>query len=93
MPHNAFDNHPLHKAGSWQEKRAASRQHVHTPSRLCNRAGLDKYLSPAELEVICDHYRVARTPSLEMCDHRSFLHELELLFTVPVSHRTFGLTQ
>lgn len=48
-------------------------------------AGIDRYLSPKELEVICDNYKVQRDPTLVQVDYRSFLHELELVFTVPVS--------
>lgn len=47
-------------------------------------AGIDKYLSPKELEVICETYKVQRDATLVMVDHRTFLHELELVFTVPV---------
>ncbi|PNW87645.1 hypothetical protein CHLRE_02g142126v5 [Chlamydomonas reinhardtii] len=46
-------------------------------------AGIDKYLSPKELEVICETYKVQRDATLVMVDHRTFLHELELVFTVP----------
>ena len=49
-----------------------------------NMAQLHKHLSASELELICAQYKVQRDASLVMVDYRSFLHELELVFTVPV---------
>ncbi|KXZ44132.1 hypothetical protein GPECTOR_73g653 [Gonium pectorale] len=46
-------------------------------------AGIDRYLSPKEIEVVCETYKVQRDATLVMVDTRSFLHELELVFTVP----------
>ncbi|PNH04231.1 hypothetical protein TSOC_009608 [Tetrabaena socialis] len=46
-------------------------------------AGIDRFLTPKELEVICETYKIQRDATLVMIDHRSFLHELELVFTVP----------
>lgn len=49
-----------------------------------NMAGVHKHLEPAELELICKQYEVQRDATLTMVDYRTFLHELELVFTVPV---------
>lgn len=46
-------------------------------------ASVDKHLTPAEMEVIREHYMLQRSPSLVMVDHRSFLHDIELVFTIP----------
>lgn len=48
-------------------------------------AGIDRYLSPKEVELICENYKVNRDATLVMVDTRTFLHELELVFTIPVS--------
>ncbi|GLC59048.1 hypothetical protein PLESTB_001437800 [Pleodorina starrii] len=46
-------------------------------------AGIDRYLSAKELEIICETFKVKRDATLVMVDTRSFLHELELVFTIP----------
>mmetsp|Transcript_10728 Transcript_10728/g.19597 ORF Transcript_10728/g.19597 Transcript_10728/m.19597 type:complete len:228 (-) Transcript_10728:408-1091(-) len=46
-------------------------------------AGLDKYLSVKELDIICDHYKILRTPTLTMVDHKTFLYDIEIIFTIP----------
>ncbi|GLI60898.1 hypothetical protein VaNZ11_003129 [Volvox africanus] len=46
-------------------------------------AGIDRYLSAKELELICETYKVQRDATLVMVDTRSFLHEVELVFTIP----------
>ncbi|KAG2483950.1 hypothetical protein HYH03_017196 [Edaphochlamys debaryana] len=46
-------------------------------------AGIDRFLTPKELEIICETYKVQRDPTLTMVDYRTFLHELELVFTIP----------
>lgn len=48
-------------------------------------AKMDKDLSPAELQVIADTYTVARSPSLIMVDYKTFLDDVEIVFTVSVS--------
>lgn len=48
-------------------------------------AKLDKELSPAELQIIADTYTVPRSPSLIMVDYKSFLDEVDTIFTVNVS--------
>ena len=45
---------------------------------------MDKHLSKAECQAIGDHYLVPRTPTLEMTDYRTFLHDVDIIFTVPV---------
>lgn len=59
----------------------------HYPSldSLHSMAGIDRYLSAKELELICETYKVRRDPTLVMVDIRSFLHEVELVFTISVS--------
>lgn len=52
---------------------------------LCTSAGVDKQLSPAEIDALCQHYTVPKTGSMDIFSYREFLHELELIFTVPVS--------
>ncbi|GFR51960.1 hypothetical protein Agub_g14483 [Astrephomene gubernaculifera] len=46
-------------------------------------AGIDRYLTPKEIEIICDNFKVQRDATLVMVDTRSFLHEVELVFTIP----------
>ena len=48
-------------------------------------AGLDKELTPEELQLICDTYTVPRSPSLIMTDYKTFLNDVEIVFTLPVS--------
>lgn len=48
-------------------------------------SGLDKLLSPAELQLICDTYTVPRSPSLIMTDYKTFLNDVDIVFTLPVS--------
>jgi hypothetical protein len=47
-------------------------------------AGLDKVLTPAELQTICDAYTVPRSPSLIMTDYKTFLNDVDVVFTLPV---------
>ena len=47
-------------------------------------AGLDKVLTPTELQTICDTYTVPRSPSLIMTDYKTFLNDVEIVFTLPV---------
>eukprot|EP00798_Chlamydomonas_sp_ICE-L_P014568 gene14568-20611_t len=51
-------------------------------------AGLDKVLTPAELQVICDTYTVPRSPSLIMVDYKTFLDDVNIMFTVPHLEKT-----
>lgn len=48
-------------------------------------AGLDKVLSNTELQTICDAYTVPRSPSLIMTDYKTFLNDVDIVFTLPVS--------
>jgi hypothetical protein len=50
-------------------------------------AGLDKVLIPAELQTICDAYTVPRSPSLIMTDYKTFLNDVDIVFTLPVRVR------
>lgn len=46
-------------------------------------AGIDKFLSPAEIQAITAQYTVDKTNSLQMVDYRAFLGELDSIFTSP----------
>lgn len=46
-------------------------------------AGIDKFLSPAEIKVLTDAYTVPRTASLDMVDYRAFLYDVDIVFTIP----------
>mmetsp|Transcript_34539 Transcript_34539/g.87319 ORF Transcript_34539/g.87319 Transcript_34539/m.87319 type:complete len:240 (-) Transcript_34539:392-1111(-) len=46
-------------------------------------AGLDKALTPTELQIICDTYTVPRGPSLVMTDWKTFMNDVDIVFTVP----------
>lgn len=46
-------------------------------------AGIDKFLSPAEIQTICDYYTVQLTPSLEMVEYRRFIQEVDAIFATP----------
>jgi hypothetical protein len=46
--------------------------------------GVDKHLSPVEIDALCRQYTVPKTASLDVFCYRELLHELELVFTVPV---------
>ncbi len=48
-------------------------------------AGLDKVLTPQELQIIADTYTVPRSPSLIMTDYKTFINDVEIVFTLPVS--------
>lgn len=50
-------------------------------------AGVDKFLSPKEIQVICDHYTVSKTASMDVMKYTEFLHDVDLIFTKPVSRR------
>lgn len=50
-------------------------------------ARLDKEMTPAELQLICDAYTVPRTQSLIQVDYKSFLDEVEAIFVVPTLER------
>ena len=45
---------------------------------------MDKQLSPEEIGALCAQYTVPKTASLDVMKYREFLHQLELVFTVPV---------
>mmetsp|Transcript_9410 Transcript_9410/g.20056 ORF Transcript_9410/g.20056 Transcript_9410/m.20056 type:complete len:228 (-) Transcript_9410:593-1276(-) len=51
-------------------------------------AGVDKALTPAEMQVICDTYTVPRSPSLIMVDYKTFLDDVDVIFTVPHLEKT-----
>jgi hypothetical protein len=44
-------------------------------------AGVDKFLSPAELQVIGQHYTVPKTASMEVMMYMQFLADVESIFT------------
>ncbi len=41
-----------------------------------------------EIQVICDTYTVPRSPSLIMTDYKTFLNDVEIVFTLPVRRRS-----
>lgn len=47
-------------------------------------AGLDKKLSPQQIETIVDAYRVQVTPSLSMIDWIRFVEDVDIIFTKKV---------
>ncbi|KAF5836110.1 flagellar associated protein [Dunaliella salina] len=51
-------------------------------------AGVDKGLSYAEMQIICDTYTVPRSPSLIMTDYRTFLQDVDVVFTLPNLEKT-----
>jgi hypothetical protein len=56
-------------------------------------AGVDKYLSAKELQVICDAYTVPKTASMDVMQYHRFLADVDLIFTKPVSIRAAGMWQ
>ncbi|MEW5298969.1 MAG: hypothetical protein WDW38_004881 [Sanguina aurantia] len=46
-------------------------------------AGIDKHLSSSELETLRDAYKQTKGPSLILADYRSFLADVDIIFTVP----------
>jgi hypothetical protein len=56
-------------------------------------AGVDKYLSAKELQVICDAYTVPKTASMDVMQYHRFLADVDLIFTKPVSSLAAGLWQ
>lgn len=51
-------------------------------------AGVDKVLTAVEISAITDAYTTQRTPSLALTDYRSFLSELDGIFTVAELEKT-----
>jgi hypothetical protein len=47
-------------------------------------AGLDKALTAAELQTIADAYTVPRSPSLIQTDWKTFVTDVDVVFTLPV---------
>jgi hypothetical protein len=47
-------------------------------------AGVDKWLSPAEIEAICAHYTVPKTASMDVTRYTDFLADIDAIFTKPV---------
>eukprot|EP00879_Flechtneria_rotunda_P009058 GHRR01009483.1.p1 GENE.GHRR01009483.1~~GHRR01009483.1.p1 ORF type:complete len:230 (+),score=78.34 GHRR01009483.1:148-837(+) len=46
-------------------------------------AGVDKFLTPAEIEVICQHYTVPKSASMDIVMYNEFLAEVDSVFTKP----------
>jgi hypothetical protein len=57
---------------------------LHT-SFLQAMAGVDKFLSPAELQAIGQHYTVPKTASMEVMMYTQFLADVDSIFTKNVS--------
>lgn len=53
-------------------------------------AGIDKHLSSSELETLRDAYKQTKGPSLILADYRSFLADVDIIFTVPVRVTLIG---
>ncbi|KAI8475036.1 MAG: flagellar associated protein [Monoraphidium minutum] len=51
-------------------------------------AGVDKFLSAAELRLICGHYTVPRTASSEVTEYSRFLDDVDAVFTKKHLERT-----
>lgn len=55
---------------------------------LCRRgmamAGVDKWLTPAEIETICLHYTATKTASMDVMHYAQFLADVDEIFTKPV---------
>eukprot|EP00775_Hariotina_reticulata_P008738 gene8738-8918_t len=51
-------------------------------------AGIDKYLNPAELDAICQHYVVPKTASMEVMQYNQFLADVDSMFTKPNLEKT-----
>lgn len=49
-------------------------------------AGVDKFLTPAEIEIICQHYTVPKTASMDVVKYNDFLADVDVIFTKPVSN-------
>lgn len=49
-------------------------------------AGVDKWLTPAEIEAICQHYTAPKTamPSMDVMAYTQFLADVDQIFTKPV---------
>jgi hypothetical protein len=48
-------------------------------------AGVDRFLSPAEIEAICAHYTAPKTASMDVMHYVQFLADVDEIFTKPVS--------
>jgi hypothetical protein len=48
-------------------------------------AGVDKWLTSAEIEVICQHYTAPKTASMDVMHYAQFLADVDEIFTKPVS--------
>ncbi len=48
-------------------------------------AGVDKFLTPTELTIICKRYTVPKTASMEVVEYNKFLADVDIIFTKPVS--------
>jgi hypothetical protein len=57
------------------------------PILLQAMAGIDKFLSPAELQAIGQHYTVPKTASMEVMLYTQFLADVDAIFTKKVSAR------
>lgn len=54
-------------------------------SALQAMAGIDKFLTPKELEIICQHYTAPKTASMDVMMYTQFLADVDVIFTKPVS--------
>jgi hypothetical protein len=48
-------------------------------------AGVDRWLSAAEIEAICQHYTAPKTASMDIMHYTQFLADVDEIFTKPVS--------
>lgn len=47
-------------------------------------AGVDKFLNPIEISIICQHYTVPKTASMDVVEYTRFLADVDIIFTKPV---------
>jgi hypothetical protein len=48
-------------------------------------AGVDRWLTAAEIEAICQHYTAPKTASMDVMHYTQFLADVDEIFTKPVS--------
>ena len=54
-------------------------------TRAMAMAGVDKFLTAKEIQILCDAYTVPKTASMDVFEYNKFLTEVNSIFTKPVS--------
>lgn len=62
--------------------------HINHFMAALSMAGVDKYLTAAEMQILTDAYTVPRTASLSMVDYRAFLYDVDIVFTISQLEKT-----